>query len=244
MRAALLIGLAACHHDLAETDAAFYNWDARRMHCAIDIDTSTLNELPSIETALDRAAARGEVIELFAHRPGSTISMAELDAVLSAIDARGLAYFTYADFAHGTGSGAGVALALDDANVTEWLACREMFATHGARVTFFVSTYPNMSAEQRAGIRTLADDGHAIEPHSVNHRRAPEMVEQVGLAAYLRDEVDPSIDALRADGYDVTTYAQPFGSRTHEIDVALFKRVQLVRSVAFAWSGVTDPCPD
>jgi hypothetical protein len=110
-------------------------------------------------------------------------------------------------------------------------------------VTFFVAYFPQMTPEGIAGLHQLHDAGHAIEPHSVNHLRAPLYVEQKGLDAYLRDEALPSIAALEGAGFAVTTYAYPYGSRTQEIDRAMLSHVQLVRSVAFTWSGPSDPCP-
>jgi hypothetical protein len=56
--------------------------------------------------------------------------------------------------------------------------------------------------------------------------------------------VQPSIDELRADGYTVSAFAYPFGSRTDETDKAVLDQVQIVRSVAYAWdSPAIDPCP-
>lgn len=214
------------------------------MHCAITIDTYGRNSLESIERGLDRALARGEVLELYAHDPGRTVSWSELEAVLEAITARDLPYFTYAELADpATSPSAGVALSFDDAHVAHWLAGADLFARYGARVTFFVAYYDRLTDDARAGLRELADHGHAIEAHGMRHWRAPLYVEQKGLAAYLTDEALPSIEYLRADGYPVAAYAYPYGARTAELDRALLAHVPLVRSVAFTWTGPADPCP-
>jgi hypothetical protein len=239
-----LLGLAACQHDTAGASGAFYTWDDRRVHCAIVLDTYARNDLASVEAGLDRARARGEVIELYAHDPGRTVSWAELEAVLAAIHARDLPYFTYAELARGAAPSAGVALSFDDAYIDHWLEGADLYAAYGARLTFFVAYYDRLSADQRAAVRELAHRGHAIEAHSVRHHRGPLYVEQRGLAAYLADEVVPSIEWLRADGYDVTTFAYPYGARTHEINEAVLAHVDRVRSVSFTWSGpASDPCP-
>jgi hypothetical protein len=241
----VLVGLAACQHDTAETPGAFYSWDERRVHCAIDIDTYARNDIASVEAGLDRARDRGEVIELYAHDPGRTVSWAELEAVLAAIDERDLPYFTYADFARGVPPGAGVALSFDDAYIDQWLSGSELYARYGARLTFFIAYYDQLSSDQRAALHELATRGHAIEAHSVSHARGPLYVEQRGLAAYMTEEVVPSIAALRAEGFDVTTFAYPYGARTGETDRAILAHVPLVRSVAFTWTSIaTDPCPD
>jgi hypothetical protein len=61
--------------------------------------------------------------------------------------------------------------------------------------------------------------------------------------AYLSDEIDPSIDALVAEGFNVTTFAYPFGVRTDETDQALLTRVKLLRSIAVTYTGIENPCP-
>lgn len=237
--------MAACQHDTAGTPSAFYNWDDREVHCAIDIDTYARNDIASVEAGLDRALERGEVIELYAHDPGTTVSWDELEAVLAAIDARGLPYFTYADFARGAAPAAGVALSFDDAYVDHWLSGTDLYARYGARLTFFVAYFDKLSPERRASLHELVRLGHAVEAHSVAHQRAPLYVEERGLQAYLDDEVVPSIEALRDEGFDVTTFAYPFGARTGETDRAILRHVPLVRSVSFTWtSPATDPCPN
>ena len=237
---AVALLVAACHEDIASYDSAF--WNGGPMHCAVDFDTSTRNDLPSIESALDRARDRGEIVELYAHDPGGTVAWSQVEAVLAGARDRGLAFYTYADFLAAP-SGPGIALSFDDAHVADWIAGRDMFARYNARLTFFIAYFPTLSATDRDNLHVLAGDGHDIEPHSINHHRAPDVVERIGMAAFLRDEVDPSIDDLRGEGFEIHAYAYPFGARTAEIDRALYDRVPVLRSVAFAWSGVYDPCP-
>jgi len=241
---ALVAALAACQHDTADKPSAFYNWDDRQVHCAINLDTYARNDIDSIKAGLDRALDRGEVIELYAHDPGRTVEWEKIEAVLAAITSRGLPYYTYADFVGGAEPGPGVALSFDDAYIDHWLTGSELYAQYGARLTFFIAYVDNLSPGQRAALHELAARGHAIEAHGIDHLRAPRYVEEHGLAAYIADEVAPSIELLRADGFDVTSFAYPYGARTAEIDRAVLEHVPLVRSVSFTWtSPATDPCP-
>jgi len=240
-----LAGLAAaCRVDPAELEGIFDDGDGRLVHCAVNLDSSAGVSLESVDGALDRAAARGEVVELYAHRPGVTVPLATIEHVLAAANDRGLAPVTYADLAAGAAARPGLALSLDDAAVDTWLAARPLFQQYRARVTFFVTRYDLLDEEQRAGIRQLADDGHEIAAHSRRHLRAPAYVEERGLAAYLADEALPSIEDLREAGYSVVSYAYPFGARTAELDRALAAHVRVLRSVAFPVRGVGDPCPE
>jgi hypothetical protein len=235
--------LAGCHDELGEVDGAFYDGDGRRVHCSINLDTSANNQIASIASGLNRARDRNEVVELYAHSPGRTVPMEKIAYVLEGAYDRGLGFVTYADFARGDHASPGLALSFDDTSVDAWLEMRPLLERYGARVTFFVSRYHTFSEAQLAGLKVLAADGHDIEPHSVGHFRAPEYVENHGLAAYLREEIDPSIAALRADGYEVHAFAYPFGARTSELDDAIARRVPVLRSVAFSYTLVQDPCP-
>jgi peptidoglycan/xylan/chitin deacetylase (PgdA/CDA1 family) len=213
------------------------------VHCAINLDTTANNRIASIDSGLDRARDRGEIIELFAHSPGVTVPLAKLEYVLAGARDRGLAFVTYADFAQDRDTAPGIALSFDDHTATVWLAAQPLFEKYGARVTFFVSRYAALADEERAALKVLAAHGHDIETHSVRHLRAPDYVENHGLAAYLRDEVDPAIDAMRNDGYEIHAFAYPFGARTGETDRAIARRVPVVRSIAFTYPLVYDPCP-
>ena len=71
----------------------------------------------------------------------------------------------------------------------------------------------------------------------------PEYVEEHGLNAYVREEVDPSIQVLRDEGFAVEAFAYPFGAGTDELDRAIAKRVPVLRSIAFTYAIVGDRCP-
>jgi peptidoglycan/xylan/chitin deacetylase (PgdA/CDA1 family) len=245
MRATWCLVLAAgCQRSIADTDGAFTGpRDHVLVHCAVNVDAEALNDDASIDSGLDRAARRGEIVELYAHHPGVTVSMATIEHVLAGAQQRGLAFVTYDDFARGTASFPGLALSFDDTSIDAWTATRPLFQQYGARVTFFVSRYFETTDNERAELHQLEADGHAIEPHSVLHLRAPMYVEQNGLAAYMADEFQPSLDLLVADGYAPTAYAYPFGARTDETDGALLAHMQVLRSVAFTFEGEGGPCP-
>ncbi len=242
-----MLAIAACHYDVSSADSAFYDWDGRKVHCAIDIDSYARIGNASIDTGLDRARDRGEVLELYNHGPDVTISTDVIEHVLAGAQRRGLAFVTYADMAKGLRpAGGGLAYSFDDAYVKPWVAQRELFTRYGARITFFVSYWAQMDEADKASLHDLANDGHDIEAHSVRHYRGPVYVEQNGLSAYLEQEVQPSIDVLDHDGFPpVSAFAYPYGARTEETDRAILDRVDIVRSVAYTWdSPATDPCPN
>lgn len=230
--------------DLDEMDSIFYGGGPRDVHCAVDLDRISSLDHANLDGALDRAAARGEVVEIYAHDPERTVAVADIEYVVRGAVERGLAFVTYTDFARGGVTGPGLALSFDDTSIAAWYGLRSLFDRYGARVTFFISRYAATNDGQKAMVKELAADGHDIEPHTVRHLNGPAYVEANGMSAYLHDEVLPSIEVLRADGYEVNAFAYPFGARTHEIDDELLRYVPVLRSLTFSRSGVSSPCPD
>jgi peptidoglycan/xylan/chitin deacetylase (PgdA/CDA1 family) len=236
---------AGCRAEPAGIDGIFTGAGvARAVYCAVNLDSSAGVDSASIDASLDRAAARGELVELYAHRPGVTVPFAKLEHVLAGARARGLAPVTYGDLARSAPRGPSLALSFDDAGIAEWMSARELLRAYGARVTFFVTRYASLSDEARAQLGVLASDGHDVAAHGVRHLRAPAYVEARGVTAYLAEEALPSIEVLRADGYEVTAFAYPYGARTGELDAALLDHVPVIRSVAFPIHGAGSPCPD
>jgi len=225
-------------------DSIYSGTSGRAVHCAIDLDAKAKISFDSIDGGLDRALDKGEILELYAHNPGKTVPLATIEHVLAGAQERGLAFVTYADFAHGDARAPGIALSFDDTSVQAWADALPLFERYGARITFFISRYAGLYDGERALVRQIADAGHDIEPHTVNHVNGPQYVEANGLHAYLTNEVWPSIDRLEEDGYEVSAFAYPFGARTTEIDEAIRARVPVLRSVEFSYSGVVSPCPN
>ena len=139
--------LVACHYDVGEADSAFYNWDQRKVHCAIDIDTYARIGNDSIDTGLDRARDRGEVLELYNHNPGITVQWDVVEHILAGAQSRGLAFVTYADMAKGMRpAGGGLAYSFDDAYIQAWASGRDLFTRYNARLTFFIAFWDQLSA--------------------------------------------------------------------------------------------------
>jgi len=182
---------------------------------------------------------------LYGHTPGKGLPLERLAAVVEHAEAIGLPTVTFAELAAGAPRTAALALSFDDAAIDAWYDVRGLLADHGARVTLFVSRYQNFDDDGRGKLRELADLGHDVEAHGVDHLRAPVYVEEHGLRAYLDDEILPAIAALRADGYDPVAFAYPFGARTGELDDALLDHFAILRSVSFSTAVpiVVDPCP-
>ena len=222
-----LAALGGCHDQHWLT----YPWDDRRILCSHPIDDISHDAAwELVEDQMQLAEVTRSVLLLHAHGPGTTISFAGIERVLDMADDHHLAFLTFRELDPAATPRAGLALAFDDNAIDGWFGIRDQLAAHDAHVTFFVTRWATRSDAERAELRTLAGDGHDVEPHSVAHLHAPDYVRDHGLAAYLAGEVQPSIDGLVEAGYPPPdTYAFPFGESTDELDAALLAIVPRVR---------------
>ena len=239
-----MLVLVGCESPIDDQPGAFYTWDNRTVHCAVEIDADAKNDLNSILDGVDHAKDNGSVLELLVHRPGESMGWSEFEQMLSGIQERGVPFLTVADMANGPAQ-AGVALMYDDAWLAPWMASVPLLQKYGARVTLYITWYTRLQPSERDEIRQLAAMGNDIQAHSVSHIRGSDYVDDHGIDAYVADEVVPSIDVLTNDGYTVTSYAYPFGMRTDEMDRAILAtgKVQTVRALVETNRFRASSCP-
>jgi hypothetical protein len=208
-----------------------YPWDDRRVLCSQPIDDlSATAPWDLVEQQMQVAERTDSVLLLHAHGPGTTVSLAAINRVLLMAQQHHLAFLTFRELDPQATPRAGLALAFDDQAIDAWFGVRDLLASHGAHVTFFVTRWYSRTDQERSELRELFDAGHDVEPHSVNHLHAPDYVRAHGLAAYLSDEMQPSIDGLVAAGYPPpNTYAYPFGEDSNELNAAILPIVPRVR---------------
>jgi hypothetical protein len=209
----------------------YYAWDDTAAVGAFSID-QLAGDAPALLDAVDSVRGSDMVVLFYGHDPPNLTRYDAIDGLLTRAEHDGLAILTFADLAAGGPPRAGLCLSFDDTEVDAWYALRDLLARHRARVSFFVTAYATFTADQRAELHTLYAEGHSIEAHGVHHRDAVSYIAEHGLAAYLADEIQPSIDILRADGFTPVAYAHPNGSHTRELDEALAGRIRFTRSIS------------
>lgn len=222
--------LVACG-DNRYRNPPYYDWDGTTAVGAFNIDQMAGDD-PALLDAVDSVRGSDSVVLFYGHDPPNLARYDAIDGLLTRAEQDGLAILTFADLAAGGPPRAGLCLSFDDTEVDEWFALRDLLARHRAHISFFVTRYAQFTDAQRAELHTLYGDGHSIEAHSVHHLDAVTYIAEHGLAAYLADEVQPSIDILRADGFTPVAYAHPFGSHTRELDEALVPRIRFARSIS------------
>lgn len=220
-----LTALAGCQLD----DRFVYRWDDRPVLCSQGIDDLTNGvDVHELEEQLRAAAATRTVALLHAHGPGTTVSVELLTRVLDRARELDLAHLTYSELTSGPPR-AGLALGFDDADVRGWTAIAALLDAYGARVTFFVSRYTYWTDEEHDLLRGLAERGHDVQPHGVDHVEATRFAREHGADAYVATQVEPASAVLDAAGYRPTTFAYPFGYSNPALDAAILAQLDRVR---------------
>ncbi|HEV7553831.1 MAG TPA: polysaccharide deacetylase family protein [Kofleriaceae bacterium] len=214
-----------------------YTWDDRQVLCSKPLDDLDKPiDWGRVEQQFFQAEQHQWVALVHGHKPNITISVDAINRVLDLADEHHLAYLTFDQLSAGPPR-AGVALSIDDDDVDGWLnILQPLLAAHHAKVTFFVTRWPQLNQARLGELATLVADGNTLEAHSIDHVDAVEYVTANGLDAYLNNEVVPSIQIMVAAGYHPTSFAFPFGSTTPEISAAILQHVARVRTTP-------GPCP-
>ena len=180
--------------------------------------------------AKELAAARAShsVMLFHGHQPGVELQVSTIERIIELAQENGLPMLRYDEMA--TATRGGVALAIDDDEIDEWFALRDVLAQTGTHVTFFVTRWVYKPPEEIDKLLTLAADGNELEPHTVDHLHAIAYEHDHGIDAWLADQVDPSIQIMRDAGLEPQFLAYPFGERDDAIDQAALTRVQAVRA--------------
>lgn len=133
----------------------------------------------------------------------------------------------------------GVALSFDDDFVDQWFDNAALLESYGAKVTFYVTRYEELSAERKAKLHELQKRGHEIGYHTVTHVDAEVFLQTHSVDEYLAQEIDPGLKRMNDDGFFPQTFAYPWNGHTPETDAALKARFRFVRGSARLKHGDT-----
>jgi peptidoglycan-N-acetylglucosamine deacetylase len=122
----------------------------------------------------------------------------------------------------------GVVLTFDDRNFDGWIKSLPLLDKYAAHATFFI----NGAIDRRAleAIRQLRGHGHAIGAHGVHHLRAVEFSRRRAMDDYIREEILPQIEQLKAAGITPTAFAYPNSDNNAATDAALLKVFRHLRT--------------
>jgi peptidoglycan/xylan/chitin deacetylase (PgdA/CDA1 family) len=127
----------------------------------------------------------------------------------------------------------GIVLTFDDQNIESWYNIHNILDEYNWVGTFFVSRFHNLNDNNIEKLKTLRNYGHEIAGHGFNHANAVEYVQDYGLDDYLENEIYPMKKLMAEYGFQVTSFAYPFGVRNTELDMALLKEFKIVRATTY-----------
>lgn len=226
------VALAACGDnelpDFKNNDQdPYFRWDGQQNVGAYGLDELSPHAIDLVLHRID--ALDHEVLVLYGH-PGG-VAPATIDAVFGRAREAGVDIVTFADLARGGPRRPGVAVTFDDMDIDTWFGYRDIFARHDARATFFVTRYHEWSDEDRQKLHVLFDEGNDVEAHGVNHVNVCVYAEAYNLEAYVTDEVLPSVEILKDDGFAPVAFAFPGGIMGNEIVDMLAPEIPLTRGI-------------
>ncbi|MBD1581673.1 polysaccharide deacetylase family protein [Pseudoalteromonas sp. S16_S37] len=109
-----------------------------------------------------------------------------------------------------------------------------LFEKYNVKFTFYASFYHDLN---KAMMKDLAQQGHEIGHHGTRHVNAELYSAKHGLEKWLEDDVLSQLRAMKEDGFNVTTFAYPYGAHSLATDSALMKHFKHVRKFA-AWENM------
>ena len=189
-------------------------------------------------------ARRGEVLELYAHDPGRTVRVGRprgrphgdrrpRAAVLHLRRLRRAAYRP---------APASRCRSTTRTSMTGSIAAA-ISTRYGARVTFFVAATTQLRPEQKAALHELA----ARRSRRSRRTACSTCARPPTSSRTASARTSPTRRCRRstpcADGFDVTTYAYPFGARTSEIDARSSSTSRSFAPSRSRGRPVVDPCP-
>ncbi len=128
---------------------------------------------------------------------------------------------------------AGVALTFDDNRIDNWYTYLPMLDSAGVKVTFYISNYNRLKAEQKNKLTIIQQHGHEIAFHSTNHYNMEDYVykQKHTVDDLMRCEVEAGLKMMNKDGFYPTTFAYPYGAHNGLFDKILMRYFKSVRAL-------------
>lgn len=127
----------------------------------------------------------------------------------------------------------GVVISFDDAYVDEWFEADRVLKKYDWKATFCVCRIDSIGKPQINKLLELQNEGHEIAGHGYHHYNAVKFVNQYGIAEYMAKEIDPMVVSMKKKGFNLTSFAYPYGERSNELDSILSKKFTVIRGRDF-----------
>jgi peptidoglycan-N-acetylglucosamine deacetylase len=125
----------------------------------------------------------------------------------------------------------GICISFDDRTIDDWFQLRDLLNRYQAKVTFFITQFDSLTPGEIEKLRVLQGDGHEIGSHGALHVIAGNYIMANSYQAYLENEIDANTRSLQKNGFEVNTFAYPYGADFWFTDRLLLKKFKTLRSV-------------
>ena len=125
----------------------------------------------------------------------------------------------------------GFVLTFDDTFVHEWYSIHDVLEAYHAKSTFFITRFYNLTGEEINLLHDLEKRGNEVGSHSYSHINALEYIKNHSVKEYIESEIIPSLRELRDHGFNVTSFAYPFGENNEELNTEVLKYISIIRDV-------------
>ncbi|WP_460672116.1 polysaccharide deacetylase family protein [Larkinella ripae] len=125
----------------------------------------------------------------------------------------------------------GFALSFDDRTVHEWYELRDLFRRYNAKATFYVTQSDQLKADEIRKLRHLQAAGCEIGSHGFRHVDVHDFLKTNTVDAYMQHEIHPSVEHLEELGFDIRTFAYPYGANHALVEPRLEKHFELTRDI-------------
>lgn len=127
----------------------------------------------------------------------------------------------------------GVVISFDDAYVDEWYNADKALKKYDWKATFCVCRIDSIGKPQIEKLLELQKEGHEIAGHGYHHYNAVKFVAQNGIDQYIKQEIDPMMVSMKQKGFNVSSFAYPYGERSDQLDKALSPKFKVIRGRDF-----------
>lgn len=126
-----------------------------------------------------------------------------------------------------------VFLTFDDSAVDDWYALADSLRDIDYKATYYVTNYHEFDLTKKVRLKSLYERGHEVGHHSYDHPSLEAYADKP-FDHYLEEQIFPLQQLFEADGYQVTSFAYPYGIVLPYSDSLLLHHFKSVRHLAYA----------
>lgn len=130
-----------------------------------------------------------------------------------------------------------VVFTFDDQYVDLWYNQRELFNKYNIKATFFINRPQLLQPEQINKLKELQADGHEIGCHGLNHLNSLNYKDSIDVL--IESDIKPAIEILKNYGFEVVSFAYPFGSSLPQIDSVFSNYFHYLRKATWNMQDTT-----